>query len=149
MFSFLARLSVGAAYQLMKSHIVSGYKDGKERAGYLMKEKEAKYKHLGKVIMRTPLPFPIRTYDLNTQFQRECCALSHTSLYGVEKTTGYYGMPMFSALTEQVLKDVIVTSLIVRTAGRVEHLREYLEYTQVGAGFDGNGWKRMFTSLDC
>ena len=97
--------------------MAGGYQDGKERAGYLMPEKDPKYGHLGKVVMRTPSPFPIRTYDLNTQFQRECLASSYPSLFGFDRSTGFYGMPALSDLPDNVLKDVLVTSLIVRTTG--------------------------------
>ena len=55
-------------------------------------------------------------------------------------------MPMVGQLSAVVLKEVLITSLIVHTAGRVEHLREYMEYTQKGSK---NDWKRRFTSSDC
>ena len=54
---------------------------------------------------------------------------------------------MMSDVSVQVLKDVVITSLIVRATGRVEHLREYLEYTQDHNS--GVHWKRMFNSSDC
>jgi hypothetical protein len=56
-------------------------------------------------------------------------------------------MPQISDVSEQVLKDIIITSLIVRTTGRVEHLREYLEFTS--ANSNGVSWKRMFNESDC
>jgi hypothetical protein len=132
---------------MARSNMVRGKHDGIERAGYLMPSKDHKYEHLGKVIQRSPMPLPIRTYDLVTQFQRECCVTSNPDLFGCDADTGQYGMPPMSRLTEQALKDVIITSLITRTTGRVEHLRDYLEYTQDHNTKDD--WQRMFKASDC
>ena len=63
MFSFLGRLSVGASYRFLRSHIVKGLQP---KAGYLMSHEEPKYDVLGKVVQRTPSPFPICTYDMPT-----------------------------------------------------------------------------------
>jgi hypothetical protein len=148
MFSFLSRLSVGAAYRLIRRNIVKKTKKQVlEMAGYLMTEQDHNYADLGQVVQRSPTPFPIRTYDLNTQFQRECCASTEPSLFGYDEETGKYGMPMLSEVSDEVLKNVIITSLIVRTTGRVEHLREYLEYAITPN--IGKEWKRMFKSSDC
>ena len=149
MFSFLARLSVGASYRLTRSHLVDGHRDGIERAGYLLPERDQKFRHLGRVVQRTPSPFPIRTYDLGTQFQRECANSSHPLLFGHDQSTGDYGMPALSELHRNVVKDLLLTTLIVRTTGRVEHLREYLEYTEQHAAENNRGWKRLFQSSDC
>jgi hypothetical protein len=147
MFSYLGRLSVGSAYQLTRRHMTKGSLDGIEKAGYLMPSREPKYLPLGQVIQRIPMPFPVRSYDLVTHFQRDCCASPHPDLFGHDDTAGWYGMPMMSEIGETTLKDIVITSLITRTTGRVEHLRDYLEYTREDNS-DAT-WRRMFTASDC
>jgi hypothetical protein len=44
------------------------------------------------------------------------------------------------------LKKIIITSLVVRTTGRIEALREYLQYANKE---EASAWKRMFIVSDC
>ena len=142
LFSFLARISVGASFRFLRQHLTG--LPGHIQAGYLPCS-EGKYERLGKVVQRCPMPFPIRTYDMCTQFQRECACVSCPDLFGPDKD-GVYGMPYISEVSNDMLKLTLITSLVVRTSGRIESLRGYLEYTKKGKEGD---WKRMFDVTDC
>jgi hypothetical protein len=72
--------------------------------------------------------------------------MSNPKLFG-PNTDGLYGMPSISSVAPDILKRVLLTSLVVRTTGRVEALRAYLEYTQQGRG--EHNWKRLFEASDC
>ena len=141
MFSFLVRVSVGASYRFLRGHMNGDI--GKTQAGYLIDDK---FTPLGKVVHRCPLPFPIRTYDMCTQFQRECAAESASDLFGNDPDFSY-GMPYIADVPSNMLKRILITSLVVRTAGRVEALRAYLDYTKKGT--DLGQWKRLFRASDC
>ena len=65
LFSFLGRISVSVSSRYLRRNILGV--QGDMRAGYLSCL-EGNYSPLGKVVQRCPIPFPIRTYDMCTQF---------------------------------------------------------------------------------
>ena len=147
MFSLLCRVSVGAAYRMKRIHIIGDKKEDKQ-AQYLCQNKLNKFNVLGKIITQNPLPFPIRTYDMPTHFQRECAAESFPNLFGFNNQADHYKILCIYEVNANVLEQLILTSLIVRTTGRVERLREYLVFTQKQKAKTPN-WKRLFDSGDC
>jgi hypothetical protein len=147
MFTMLGRVSVGAAYRMKRVHI-TGDKGITKQAQYLSQTELPKFDILGKIVTRNPLPFPIRTYDMPTHFQREGASSSFPPLFGYDTVAKHYKMPSVDSIDDDILEQLILTSLIVRTTGRVERLREYLEYRRKTI----NGpkeWKRLFDSEDC
>ena len=150
MFNFLSKVSVGAAYRAGRRNVVERKKRKKGRpvASYLRRNKYTK--RLGHLVRRSPSPFPLRSYDMATQFIRESIAADYPLSFGfVENGDTCMVRPLqwFDQDKDRmgVLKKIILTSLIVRSTGRLEKLRDYLEYTKAETQSD---WKRCMDTKD-
>jgi hypothetical protein len=151
--SLLKRQFVAGSCRFLRTdHLHYDVQKKKTTAGFL--DSQPFHASLGKVQQSRPSPLPIRSYDVSTLFVLNQAQASYQKTengrtrddkakeYTIERRCLVH-------CTEEMVHDFVLSSAAMRTTGKVEKIKTYLEHKDTSFGDEGNaGFYALLTSTD-